>query len=380
MTKTLCLLLFIVFPFSSLADVNVPVSPSDEIYWRDGSVYIAQNNQNSDENKPPVKKEEKSEETIAPLPQPKGLVSTEKPIEGGLNVGEEKLKAPEEKKEKKAAVSEADTTRAPKEGREATPEQVKKRLVEEKGTRFMEELSIFNVPTANLRTMKCIVDDKYNLRGIVYGSELGYIHVLTADDDGNFRETWKSPPLNSPVRGVFVENLEGDGKAYIVAYTNDGNFFIFDYESHDIKYRTQEGTYKQINCMMIANLDNSPELEILFIGVKDSDIQSGGGQPAGSLIQFDSQSLFDEWTSQEKYAATDMVIGNVDSDPEMEIILNTGEILDTKFKALKWKSNIQFGSRLYLIDLDDDGILELVTEYDQSYIRIIDVDQRQEKW
>ena len=60
--------------------------------------------------------------------------------------------------------------------------------------------------------------------------------------------------------------------------------------------------------------------------------------------------------------------------------MNTGEVLDSKFKDVKWKSDIAFGSRLYLIDVDSDGLLELVTEYEQSYIRIIDVDQRREKW
>ena len=117
-----------------------------------------------------------------------------------------------------------------------------------------------------------------------------------------------------------------------------------------------------------------------FIGIKPGDVQSSVSRPVGSLIQFDSLSQFEEWISQEKYSATDMLIGNVDNDDAFEIILNTGEILDIQFKDLEWQSTIPFGSRLYLIDMDNDGILELVTEYDQSYVRIIDVDQRREKW
>lgn len=246
--------------------------------------------------------------------------------------------------------------------------------------KLLEELSLLNVPTGNLRTFKIINDNEYNLRGVVYGEELGYIHILEANGEGNFREVWKSPPLSDPVRGIFVEDLDGDGKIEVVAYTSGGNFFIYGYDDHDLKYRTPEGMYERITCMQVANMDDSPELELFFIGMKSGEDDTDSSIPTGSLIQFDAASHFEEWTSQEKYAATDMVIGNVDTDDEYEIVLNTGEILDSRFKDLKWRSTISFGSRLYLIDVDSDGILELVTEYDQSFIRIIDIDERREKW
>lgn len=251
---------------------------------------------------------------------------------------------------------------------------------EEISTKFMEELSIVNVSTGNLRTMKYVVDDLYRLRGMVYGEEQGYIRILEADDDGNFKEVWKSPPCNSPIRGLFVQDLDGDGETEVVAYTADGNFYIYSYTSHDLIYKSPEGTYQNINCMVVANMDNDPQMELFFIGVKPGTIGADSGNPAGYFIQFDTKTLFEEWTSSEMYTATDMLIGNVDTDPEDEIILNTGEILSLQFKNVKWKSTVEFGSRLYLIDLDSDGILELVTEYGESYVKIIDVDQRREKW
>ena len=233
---------------------------------------------------------------------------------------------------------------------------------------YREEKSIFNVPTANLRTMKVIIDDQYNLVGMVYGEERGFIRVLSADNQGNFTETWKSPPLNSLVRGIFVENLDRVGEAEIIAYTADGNIFIYGYDTHDLKYRTPEGTYPGIKCMAIANLDNTPELEMLFITSE------------GKMVQFDPKTKFEQWRSSDTYTATDMVIGNVDNDKEPEIILNTGEVLNMQFKTVKWKSDVKFGERLYLIDLDGDDILELVTEYEEQYVRIFDIDQRREKW
>ncbi len=348
--------------------------------WAEQSgILLAQNNAGT-----PEQAAEESKPEFPPPPKPKLIVETEKPIDGGLSAGDEIAQEPPE------AVS-ADTTAARSapsvppgttgEDSVAVPPGAPSAPTgpPPEGLRLMEELSIFNVPTANLRTMKVVIDEQYNLRSIVYGEERGYIRVLEADYTGNFRETWISPPLASPVRGVFVEDLDNDGEADIVAYTSDGNIYIYGYESHRLKYRTQDDQYQKINCMIIANMDNSPELELLYIAVPPgADVSEGN--PAGKLIQFDAGSQFEEWTSQEWYTATDMVFGNVDNDPDPEIILNTGEVLDSRFKDLKWRSDQPFGSRLYLVDLDNDGILELVTEYNESYVRVFDIDQRREKW
>ena len=192
---------------------------------------------------------------------------------------------------------------APQQAPQTKPQQPARKLS------IMEEKSIFNVPTANLRTMKVIIDEEFNLVGMVYGEELGYLHILNADASGNFKEVWKSPPLNSPVRGVFVEDLQGNGENDIVAYTSTGNIFIYDYDKRTLKYRTSEGTYTSINAMVVMNIDSTPEKELLFIGIKN-------GQTEANLIQFDTKSLFEEWISPQKYTATDMVVGNVDNDAD----------------------------------------------------------------
>lgn len=236
---------------------------------------------------------------------------------------------------------------------------------------FHEELTIFNSPTGGMRTMKVIIDDQYNLVGMVYGEELGFVRILTADNNGNFTETWKSPPLNSQVMGVFVDNLDNTGEAEIVAYTAEGNIFIFGYDTHEQKYKTPDGTYQGILCMLVANVDADPAKELLFI------------TKAGKMVQFDPATKFEEWTSTETYTSTDMVLGNVDNDRETELVLNTGEVMNLRYKSVEWKMEgklVSPNSRLFLMDVDSDGILELIIRYDQNTTRIIDVDQRREKW
>jgi len=378
--KTLLRVVFAlsIFPLTITAQENgdSPVSSPDENEF--STMYIAQNTQ---DNKKESEKKDQSRSSLPPPPAPRTSITTEKPIQGAPSGIVQQRKAGQTvvpgstpstpgviPTQAGAPVSpgRATTTNTP------TQTTARRTRSKKKSDLVKEELSIFNVSTDNLRTMKPLMDDDFNLRGMVYGEERGYIRILDADNDGKFTEVWKSPPMNAPVRELFIDDIDKDGETEIVAYTNDGNIFIYGYKTHSLKYRTPENTYPGISCMVVENIDDDPQLELIFIA-------SQPGTP-GNLVQFDTKSQFEEWRSSQEYTATDMIIGNVDTDSEIEIILNTGEILSSKFKNVKWKSDIQFGDRLYLVDVDNDGILELVTEYDQSYIRIIDVDERREKW
>ncbi|MFC1608325.1 hypothetical protein ACFL47_10185 [Candidatus Latescibacterota bacterium] len=299
-----------------------------------------------------------------PLPEPKTAITTEKPIKGALRglTGDVVGAAAVDEDEKGA---EDGTGRRSSRRSSRKPKKKLSPLVR-------EEISLFNVSTDNIHTVKTIIDDDFNLRGMVYGEEKGFIRLFEADEDGNFNEVWKSPPLSGPVRELFVDDIDKDGETEIIAYTSQGNIFIYGYQSHAMEYRTPENTYEGISCMIVADLDSDEQLELFFLA-------SQPGMP-GRLIQFDPKSQFEEWTSTREFQATDMVAGNVDADSDIEIILNSGEILSSSFKNVKWECDIPLGDRLYLIDLDSDGMLELISEYEQTYVRIIEVDERRERW
>ena len=340
--------------------------------------YIAQNV--SDEKKEAGDGKEQPSE-MPPLPGPKTAITTEKPVKGALQgiVRDKKVTDSIPSAAAPAKTTTVNTAEQPQaapenqSGKATSDAKQASQAKKKKPPAIKEELSLLNVSTDNLHTIKTLIDDEFNLCGLIYGEERGFIRLHEADNDGNFRETWKSPPLNAAVRELFVKDIDNDGETEIVAYTTQGNIFIYGYNTHNLEYRTPENTYPGISCMVVANLDDDPQLELFYIANKP-------GIP-GKLVQFDPISQFEEWTSTREFSATDMIVGNVDTDSDVEIILNSGEILSSRFKEdIKWKSDIKFGDRLYLLDIDGDGMLELITEYDQSYIRIIEVDERREKW
>jgi hypothetical protein len=68
----------------------------------------------------------------------------------------------------------------------------------------------------------------------------------------------------------------------------------------------------------------------------------------------------------------------VDGDERVELVLNTGQVLDSGTGEVEWADQV-FGTRLELLDFDGDGILEILTEGPGSPLRVWDADFRAEK-
>ena len=70
----------------------------------------------------------------------------------------------------------------------------------------------------------------------------------------------------------------------------------------------------------------------------------------------------------------EIVVADVDGDDADEIVLNDGFVYDARFRDLEWQSPESFGERLGTLDLDNDGIVELIGEFPGGQLRIFLID------
>jgi len=96
------------------------------------------------------------------------------------------------------------------------------------------------------------------------------------------------------------------------------------------------------------------------------------------IYYLDGNSLTRDWTSMQEYEATQILCGDVDGDERMEIVLNTGQVIDGSSGDIEWDEGT-FGSRIELLDFDGDGILEVLTESRGSSMRVYEIDTGREK-
>jgi hypothetical protein len=248
----------------------------------------------------------------------------------------------------------------------------------------------------DLRAMKVIASEDGKDRRIVYGDKQGQIHVVRFDD-GRFQDEWTSPTLRSAIAEIFIGDVNVDNEVEIVAYTELGDVVFYRSSDYKLIWRSTQDDYASISALTIENIDDDPQLELVFSAEEQADIagyrpinnqQNSEDERAASLsrlIVFDCKSLFVEWRSEQGLWAQSIVVGDLDDDGVLEIALNTGFIVDATYQRVEWEYPEGFGENIGFADVDGDGIPELIGEFRSTtrprrFIRIFDVDLQSESF
>jgi hypothetical protein len=200
---------------------------------------------------------------------------------------------------------------------------------------------------------------------VFYGGEGGRIHRLE-ERDGELTDV-NEVGVPAAVRALSAADLDGNGELELVVFTSDGQLAIHDGASLEAVWRDQDETFASIEALRVANVDQDPPLEILLLADR-------------KLVIYDGSTHFKEWESSEETSATDLLVADVDGDEEDEIVLSSGNVLSTVFFQVEWEAGESFGQELFLIDLDKDGIPEILGRQAYGGLRVFSVRRHEELW
>ena len=201
----------------------------------------------------------------------------------------------------------------------------------------------------------------------IYGTERGNLIVMERDRMSGRLQVSKQREVWAPVKEIHLAEATGDTRNELVVSTRRGDLFVLESNNLTDIWRTPEGYFTNINCFTVGDTDGDGQPEIVLIADDKLVIMAGGEET-------------ELYRSSEDFTATDIAMADVDGDEQDEIVLNTGEIIDAKFRQIEWVHDDPFGEVFDLFDIDGDGIVEIVGVGLSGEVLILDGDEQRVKW
>lgn len=202
--------------------------------------------------------------------------------------------------------------------------------------------------------------------GVIYATTIGNIHVLRYTDKG-WKLDWKLANLGAKIANFLIDDIEGDGVLELIVATVNGQILIYSMDTYDVLWENLESRFEKITTMVVADIDNDPQLEFIIIADDRIHVMDGLNKSR-------------QWISSRRFQPREIIVDNVDKDEQLEIILNTGIVIDSRFFNVEVEWDKPFGERIMTGDMNNDGIPEVIGEFSDYSLRIFDVYAEREVW
>ncbi|WP_156896923.1 FG-GAP repeat domain-containing protein [Ferrimonas kyonanensis] len=191
--------------------------------------------------------------------------------------------------------------------------------------------------------------------------------ILTHTEQG-YKQSWAYPFELDGVKdgdslAVRVHDINGDGRTDIIALTSTGLYQITDL-TQPARLLLSLGDFSAVD-FAIADNDADGDMELLLLGahgVQIRDLSSGELQ-----TEFPVQ-----WSTQSR-----LNYGNIDDDPQLELVLVNGTVYDSLDGSLQWQHTAEFGYYTLVADVDGDGRDEIIASPRGRSVQVFDAELKQ---
>lgn len=193
------------------------------------------------------------------------------------------------------------------------------------------------------------------------GERFGTVIVIKHSVRGAER-VWKSNQLSGIPDEVIVADLDGDQlEDAIICRTNAGKVYVWSMENYTLLWESLPSEYRTISCFTTANMDDDQANEIVLLA-------------DNKIYYIDGGTFNKDWTSLNEFSGSMIRCGDVDGDGRVEIVLNSGKVIDSVTGSIEWEEE-SFYTVIELLDIDGDGMPEVLTENGISGpVKVYDMD------
>lgn len=200
----------------------------------------------------------------------------------------------------------------------------------------------------------------------VYADVSQHLHVFSIEG-GKSRSHWDTASLGGPIVHLSVADIDADGQTEILVATASGRIHAYSTKDYQLTFQNlQRASVRVISCLTYVNLDDDPALEVAIVADRQ-------------LMIFDGATRFLEWSMPDVNGSM-IVAANVDRDPQIEFVVNSGLIIDSNYRNIEERAVTSggLGERIVLVDVTGDGYPEVIGENAGFPLKIYDLEHRRE--
>ena len=188
---------------------------------------------------------------------------------------------------------------------------------------------------------------------------------LLSYENGTYNQTWMYPytfEQDGRVKQVLSTDINKDGYPDILVISTHAISLLTNINETATTLLT---TDEYIHSAILGDIDNDGDDELAYLS-SNNDYYNGNNVVVVDLSSPETP-LF-SFTVEE---TSEIALGNVDSDPQLELVTNTGLVYDLETGANQWFMGSGFGSsHIAVADINGDGIDEIVGADSWSYIYV----------
>ena len=250
--------------------------------------------------------------------------------------------------------------------------------------------------TVSVKDFESISNDSYlkyqkTSEHVVWGTSIGRAGMKSADID---RDGELELLLSCRERYWYVVNYNKTRQAYEITWASEmfeepiTCFTVFEINDRPLIFvGMEDGSYKVFDGFSLQEIGSAKPFNSDVSAIEYADADNDGSKEVilcseSSLVLLDPLVSLGIPESRFDYGGNNMKVGNVDADPQKEIVFNSGEVIEIRGSevSIQWNYPEEFGAYLVLTDVDADGVDEVVAAKYWNHITCFDADLKSAKW
>jgi FG-GAP-like repeat len=186
---------------------------------------------------------------------------------------------------------------------------------------------------------------------------------------GNYDQVFVSPIYTSggysaAINRIGVANVVGDSNQEIVVMLDDGRIYL-----NDLATKAELGYVNTgisgLKALSLADLDGDGRAELIVTTANDLFVFNGAGNLLWQVLGA---------------GGYDVVVGQMDNDPALEIATTSGKVVDAGTHNVQWTRNGGFGAHLRLAPFPGEAYQQLIVAESWQYVYSYDVARQLPRW